>query len=72
MKLSANMSPTDRIIRFIVVIAIIIVLWTELIKGTIATVIGVAGIVLVITSIYGWCPLYTILKISTKKNGKNS
>jgi hypothetical protein len=61
------MSNIDRIIRFIVVIAVIILLWTEVIKGTFATILGIIAIILVITSITGFCPLYVLLKISTKK-----
>lgn len=62
-----NMSMTDRIIRFVLVIAIIIILYAELVKGTLATVIGIIGIIFVVTSILGWCPLYTILKINGLK-----
>jgi len=62
-----NMANIDRIIRFVVVIAVIILLWTEVIKGTFATILGIIAIILVITSITGFCPLYVPLKISTRK-----
>lgn len=62
-----NMGNLDRIIRFIVVIAVIILLWAEVIKGTFATILGIIAIILVITSITGFCPLYVPLKISTRK-----
>ena len=67
MKLTNNMSALDRFIRFIIVIAVIVLLWTEVLKGTFATIVGIVGIVFVVTSVYGWCPVYAILKISTKK-----
>jgi hypothetical protein len=62
-----NMGNPDRIIRFIVVIAVIILLWTEVIKGTFATILGIIAIILVITSITGFCPIYVPFKISTSK-----
>ena len=61
------MSTADRIIRFILVIAIIVLLYTEVVKGAFGTVIGIIGIIFVVTSVLGWCPLYTILKKSTLK-----
>jgi len=62
-----NMSMTDRMIRFGLVIAIIVLLYIEILKGPFATVLGIIGIIFVITSVIGWCPLYAILKISTLK-----
>lgn len=62
-----NMSAVDRIIRFVLVIAIIILLYAEVVKGTIATVIGIIGIGLVVSSVLGWSPGYMIFKVSTKK-----
>lgn len=62
-----NMGNLDRVIRFIVVIAVIILLWTEVIKGTFATILGIIAIIFVVTSITGFCPSYVPLKISTRK-----
>jgi hypothetical protein len=56
---------TDRIIRFVLVIAIIVLLYAEVVKGTFGTILGIIGIIFVITSVLGWCPFYRILKIST-------
>lgn len=62
-----NMSVTDRIIRFILAIAIIVILYIELLKEPFVTILGIIGIIFVITSVIGWCPLYIILKVSTLK-----
>jgi hypothetical protein len=66
-----NMSAADRIIRFILVIAVIILLYVEVIKGPFATVIGIIGIIFVITSVIGWCPFYTILRIMKRKKKRS-
>ncbi|MBN2620016.1 DUF2892 domain-containing protein [candidate division WOR-3 bacterium] len=62
-----NMSTADRAIRFVLVIAIIVLLYAEIVKGVFATVLGIIGIIFVVTSVIGWCPLYSILKKSTLK-----
>lgn len=62
-----NMSTADRITRFVLVIAIIVLLYVEVVKGAFASALGIIGIIFVITSVIGWCPLYSILKISTLK-----
>ena len=61
------MGALDRFIRFLVVIAVIVLLWTEVLKGALGTIAGIIAIILVITFVYGFCPLYALLKISTKK-----
>jgi hypothetical protein len=60
-----NMNMIDRIVRFILAVAIMVILYIELVKQPFITILGIIGIIFVITSILGWCPLYTILKIST-------
>lgn len=62
-----NMSRADRIIRFLVVIAICVLLYVEVLKGTLGTIFGILAIIFVITSITGFCPIYRLLKKSTKK-----
>ncbi|HEC78627.1 MAG TPA: DUF2892 domain-containing protein [candidate division WOR-3 bacterium] len=65
-----NMTPKDRFIRFILVIVIIILLWAQVLKGALATILGILGIILVITSVYGFCPFYAVLKVSPGKKKK--
>jgi len=60
-----NMGNTDRIIRFIIVIAIALLYYFKLIEGTFANVLlALAGIFLV-TSLIGFCPAYAAFGIRT-------
>jgi hypothetical protein len=62
-----NESGLDRIVR-IVVGAVLIAVWlVGIIGGVLGIVLGVVGIVLVATGIAGFCAIYTLLGISTKK-----
>lgn len=63
--LAFNMGATDRIIRVVLgVILIINVFWG------LQTPLGWIGVILLVTGIAGICPLYAILGISSKGGAK--
>jgi hypothetical protein len=62
-----NMGSIDRVIRVVVAVVIAALYFTNVISGTVAIILGVLGLVFVLTSVVGFCPLYAPLKLSTKK-----
>ncbi|MDZ4747064.1 MAG: DUF2892 domain-containing protein [Saprospiraceae bacterium] len=62
-----NMSSADRIIRVILAAVMAILYFTGTVTGTIGIVMLVLAGVFVLTSVISFCPLYTILGISTCK-----
>jgi hypothetical protein len=60
-----NIGSADRIIRVVTAIIFLALTLTGMIGGIIALVLSVVGIVLVVTSFIGYCPLYVTLGIST-------
>lgn len=54
-----NVGKIDKVIRVVVGVALIV--WAI----TSGNILGYIGIILVITSIIGFCPLYTLLGINT-------
>ena len=56
-----NMGKVDRIIRFI--IGLIIIIW-GIAAGSWWALIGLLPL---LTALVNWCPLYTLLGLSTKK-----
>ncbi len=62
-----NMSMWDRIIRILITVVIVILLIADVLKGTLAVVLGIIAIVFFATSVIGFCPLYVLFGISTKK-----
>lgn len=65
-----NMSSTDRVIRLVVAAVVGILIYQNVLTGTLAVILGVLAGVFVLTSILGVCPLYMLFKISTKKSAK--
>jgi len=62
------MGNLDRILRVILALAIVGLYMTDVINGTLAIVLLIVSGVLVLTSMFSICPLYSILGLSTNKN----
>jgi len=66
-----NMSSYDKLIRLIVAIALIVLYYRGILSGTLGIVALLVALVLTITSLLSFCPLYTLLGINTcKKENK--
>lgn len=65
--MKANLGTTDRFIRLLIAAAIVVLYFLNLINGTTATVLLVIAAVFVLTSLFSFCPLYTIFGMRTNK-----
>ncbi|HNP33612.1 MAG TPA: DUF2892 domain-containing protein [Flavobacterium sp.] len=65
-----NMGSADKAIRLLIAIVIGILYFTNVISGTLATVLSILAIVFVLTSFVSFCPLYLPLGINTCKKKK--
>jgi len=66
-----NMGTSDRIIRTLSAVVIVILYLTGVIGGTLALILGILAGVFLLTSLAGICPLYFPLKISTRGEKSN-
>jgi len=62
-----NMGSWDRIIRLLITLLIVVLLFAGVLKGALVIILGIIAIILFVTSVIGFCPLYVIFGISTKK-----
>ncbi len=67
--MSKNMGSIDRGIRIILAIVVGVLYMTGQISGVVAAVLGVLAVVFVVTSFVGMCPLYSLVGLSTTKDG---
>jgi len=65
--MKANMGTADKIIRVLIAVLIGVLIYTNVLSGTLAIVLGVLGIVFVLTSLVSFCPLYTLVGVKTCK-----
>ena len=66
--MKANESSLDRIIRLVFAIVSFVLYFTGVVGGTLGIVTLAIGVVLLLTALIGFCPLYALLKVSTKKS----
>lgn len=60
-----NLGQIDTWIRILIAVAILVLYYYNIISGTLAIILLVAGIVLLLTSLFKFCPLYFLLRINT-------
>ncbi|HEX9902160.1 MAG TPA: DUF2892 domain-containing protein [Acidobacteriota bacterium] len=65
-----NMGETDRLIRVLLAIVIAVLIWIKVLPYWLALVLGALGIIFLLTSLFRFCPLYVLFKISTVKRTK--
>ena len=65
--MKANESTLDRIIRVIAGIVLLALYFTGTVTGALGILFIVLGAIGLITGVVGFCPLYALLKINTKR-----
>lgn len=63
-----NMSILDKLIRMILALVISVLYFSHIVTGVAAMVLGVIGIIFMITSYINYCPLYAALGWSSRKH----
>ncbi|HLO71709.1 MAG TPA: DUF2892 domain-containing protein [Flavipsychrobacter sp.] len=66
--MKVNMSSADRIIRVIIAVIFAALYFTGTVPGTLGLVLTIVAVVFLLTSLIGFCPLYTIFGMRTKKD----
>jgi hypothetical protein len=67
MKIARNMGLVDRILRTVLAAAVAVLVITGVLNGAAAIVLGILGGIFLLTAIVGVCPLYLLLRISTRR-----
>ena len=65
-----NESGLDRIIRIILAAVIAVLYFTGVLSGTWAIVLGIVGVISLVTGLTGFCALYKLFGISTLKKSE--
>jgi len=64
-----NMGTADRLLRTVIALAVGVLYWADQITGVAAIVLGALAVIFLVTSFFGFCPLYAPFKLSTRKGG---
>lgn len=60
-----NMSGLDRMLRFIIAVAVVSLYYFNVIEGTLAYVLMALAGVFVLTSFVSFCPLYALFRVNS-------
>ena len=64
-----NMGIFDRVIRIVLAAAVAVLYFAHLLSPVAAIILGVIGVIFLVTGIAGFCPLYLLLGLSSKRKG---
>jgi hypothetical protein len=64
---SSNVSSIDRIIRLVIAAVAVVVAFAVGASSPLGIVLFVVAAVMVVTAVVGFCPLYRLFGLSTKK-----
>ena len=63
-----NLSNLDRMLRVVVAALFAYLYFAGIVTGGLGIVLLVLGVIFAVTAIVGYCPLYSIFKLSTYKS----
>jgi len=70
MKFEINEAPIDRVIRIVLGIALAAVALGGAVSAPLLYVVWVVAAIALVTGIVGFCPLYALLRVSTKSKAR--
>ena len=62
-----NMGNVDRVVRIMIAAVIAVLYFTNTVSGTLGYVLLAVGVIFLLTSLVGSCPLYSLFGITTCK-----
>lgn len=65
--MTINMHNVDRVVRAVIAVAVLLAWVLGWIGGAFAIVLGVIAAVFLLTGVTGFCPLYRLLGLSTRR-----
>lgn len=63
-----NVGSADRIIRVGVGVTLLVLGWGGVVEGGWGTFLGILGFVPLLTGLAGWCPLYRLAGLPTRRS----
>ncbi len=72
MKLNPNLGSIDKVTRLLLALLLIVLFYTDVVSGTLGIVALISALLLTVTTLIGFCPLYKLFNLSTVFNKKKS
>jgi hypothetical protein len=62
-----NVGSIDKVVRILIALVVIVLYFTHVISGTLAVILLIVSAILILTSFFGFCPIYWSLGMSSDK-----
>jgi hypothetical protein len=62
-----NVGSADKIVRILLAVLFAVLILTNVVTGWLAIVLGISGVVFLITALMNFCPIWFALKVNTNK-----
>ena len=62
-----NVGLVDRVLRVLLAVIVLALYLAGKLTGTSAVILGVVAVILLLTSLFSFCPIYWVSKLSTHK-----
>jgi len=62
-----NVNSVDKVVRILLAVVLGVLIFTNQVVGILAIILGVLAVVLVLTSVLSFCPIYAMFNLSTLK-----
>lgn len=64
--MNKNIGTTDKIVRILLAIILGGLIFSGVLQGTAGMIAGIVAVILVLTSLINFCPIYAPFKLSTR------
>lgn len=65
--MKSNMGALDRTVRIVIAAAVAVLLAVGTLHGALGIVLAIIGAIFLVTGVVGFCPLYALFRLSTKR-----
>jgi hypothetical protein len=65
--MNKTVGTLDAVVRAVLAAAVIVLLFTGFLSGILAVIGVILAVILLVTGITGYCPLYSMIGLSTRK-----
>ncbi len=65
--MKTNMGKWDKVLRFLLAVAVALLVYYDVLQGPLAYILIVVAVVFFLTSLTGFCPLYGLFGINSVK-----
>lgn len=66
--MKANMAGWDRIARIVLSVVLLYLGLAIVVTGSLGLILEILGVVFLLTGIVGWCPIYALFGLKTKRD----